>query len=343
MKGYTMKLKGLLKRIVKKDADITRMVVVTAIIFFVMAAVRPELFMRKANFISMGYQIPELGFYSIAMMIAMLSGGIDLSIVSIGNLSCIICAFSMQGAVARQMQGAQLAGNIAVSIIYALLIGVACGFINGYLISYVKIPAMLTTMATSPIFTGIGFVLTKGKSVSDIPEAFQYYGNHSLLGIPYSLWLFIAAMLLTGFLLNRTRFGFELKFIGSNPLASKYAGMKNEKTIIKTYIYSGIMCSLCGLEILARTNTAKSDYAATYVFQCILCSVLGATNPNGGFAKISCLALALASLQFLSSGFNLLRLGGYFKDFAWGLLLLLVLSIDFLVKIIRKYERSKTL
>jgi len=323
-----------------KNQDTVRMLIVTSAIFILMSALRPNLFLREANFISMGYQIPELGFYSLAMMMAMLAGGIDLSIVSIGNLSCIISAFIMQQAVAGQYTGAPLAFSIATGILAALAIGLACGLVNGLLISYMKIPPMLTTMATSSIYTGIGIILTEGKSVSGVPDAFLYLGNHAFLQIPYALWLLIAAMAGTAFLLNKTTFGFQLKMIGSNPLASFYTGMQNKKVITKASIYSGLMSALCGLEILARTNTAKSDYAATYVFQSILCAVLGATNPNGGFAKVSCLALALASLQLLSSGFNLLRLGGYFKDFTWGALLLFVLSIDFLAKAIKRKKQK---
>jgi simple sugar transport system permease protein len=98
---------------------------------------------------------------------------------------------------------------------------------------------------------------------------------------------------------------------------------------------SGLLSALCGLEILLKTNTAKADYASTYVLQAILCAVLGATNPNGGFAKVSCLVLSLLSLQFLSSGFNMLRLGGYYKDFSWGLLLMIVLSLEYFSTIVK--------
>lgn len=325
-----------------RNQDFIRLGIVTTAIFALMAALRPALFLREANFISMGYQVPELGFYSLAMMMAMLAGGIDLSIVAIGNLACILSAFVMQEVVLGQYQGGQLLVRVVQGIVIALAIGGVCGFLNGFLISYIRIPPMLTTMATSSIYTGIGIILTEGKSVSGVPEEFLYFGNHAFLQIPYSLWLLIIVMIGTGFLLNKTTFGFQLKMIGSNPLASFYTGMPNRKIITKASIYSGFMSALCGLEILARTNTAKSDYATTYVFQSILCAVLGATNPNGGFAKVSCLALALASLQFLSSGFNLLRLGGYFKDFTWGALLLFVLSIDYLVKIIRR-RRQKSL
>ena len=129
--------------------------------------------------------------------------------------------------------------------------------------------------------------------------------------------------------------------VGSNARASHYSGMNNKRILMKTYIYSGVMCAICGLIILSRTNTAKADYAITYTFQAILCAVLGATAPNGGFAKISCMTLSLMSLQFLSSGFNLLRLGGYFKEFAWGLLLVVVLSVNFFVDAYRRKKSVK--
>jgi simple sugar transport system permease protein len=120
--------------------------------------------------------------------------------------------------------------------------------------------------------------------------------------------------------------------IGSNATASHYTGINNKLVIIKTYLYSGLMSAACGLVILSRTDSARADYAFTYTLQAILCAVLGATSPTGGFAKVSCLTLSLISLQFLSSGFNMLRLGSWFREFTWGLLLLLVLSANYLVE-----------
>ncbi len=312
-----------------KDKDFLRMLLVAVFIFASMVLLRPQLFLKPANFTSMGYQIPELGLYSLAMMMVMITGGRDLSIVSIGNLACIVAAFIMHRAVELGIEGPGATIYIVAGIAAALLVGILCGLINGAVVANFSVPPMLATMATSSIFMGIGIILTQGKTVSKTPAAFTYFGNHTLLGLPYMLWVLIIAIVITAILLNRTKFGFEVKFVGSNSKASHYTGINVKKVLIKTYLYSGIMCALCGIEILARTDTAKSDYATTYTFQAILCAVLGATNPNGGFAKISCMVLSLASLQFLSSGFNMLRLGGYFKEFTWGLLLILVLSIDY--------------
>lgn len=329
------------RNLLKQDADFTRMLIVTIVVFAAMAALRPALFLKSANFTSMGYQIPELGFYTLAMMMVMVTGGRDLSIVGIGNLCCIVCAFVLRIPMEQGLTGSATIPYILAGIAAALAVGAVCGLINGFIVANFSVPPMLVTMATSSIFTGVSIILTKGLTVSKTPAEFTYYGNHTFLGLPYMLWLLIIAIAVTAFLLNKTKFGFEIKFVGSNAKASHYAGINVKKVLLKTYLYSGILCAICGIEILARTDTAKADYAATYVFQAILAAVLGATRPSGGSVKISCVILSLASLQFLSSGFNMLRLGGYFKEFAWGLLLIIVLSANFLTEEFRRRKALK--
>lgn len=324
------------------DSDILRMVIVTIVIFAAMALMNPK-FLRVSSFVSMGYQLPELGFYSLAMMMVMLTGGRDLSVVGIGNFAGIIAAMIMHDGYERGLAGGALFVNILLGVLAAIALGVVCGAINGFVISRFRVPAMLLTMATNYIYTGISIVLTNAEAVAKVPDPFVYLGNNQFWGIPIPMWFLVAALVVTGFILNWTRFGFEVRMVGSNARASHYSGMNNKRILMKTYIYSGVMCAICGLIILSRTNTAKADYAITYTFQAILCAVLGATAPNGGFAKISCMTLSLMSLQFLSSGFNLLRLGGYFKEFAWGLLLVVVLSVNFFVDAYRRKKSVKAM
>jgi simple sugar transport system permease protein len=323
------------------NSDLIRLLCVTIFIFVWMTLMRPALFLRPANFLSMGYQLPELGLYSLAMMMVMVTGGRDLSIVGIGNLAAIMAAYILHPALVNGLGGTPLVMVILAAVLAALLIGAACGIVNGIIVAYMGIPAMLATMATSSIFTGIGIVITRGEAFSKVPPEFLYFGGNTFLKIPIPLWLLIIALAASAYLLNMTKFGFEVKMVGSNRMASHYSGINTEMVLIKAYVFSGIMCALCGLEIVARTDAAKADYAYTYTFQAILAAVLGATNPNGGFAKISCIILSLLSLQFLSSGFNMLRLGSWFKEFTWGLLLILVLSMDVFIVYYRKQKSIK--
>ena len=318
------------------DKDLSRMLAVTLVIFIAMAALRPKLFLTSANFTSMGYQIPELGLYALAFMMVLITGQFNLSIVAIGNLCCITGIMIMKRAVSRGLTGAAAWGSLLLGCLAAIAVGLFCGWLNGFVVTYFQVPAMLVTMATASVFTGLSIVLTEGKAMSGVPAELTYFGNHTLLGIPYALWFLIVVFAVTTVLVNHTKYGFELKFVGSNLKASRYTGINVNRVLIRTYVYSGLISALCSIEILAHTNTAKADYAETYLGQAILCSVLGATSPNGGYARMSCMALAMISLQFLSSGFNMLRLGGYFKEFTWGLLLIAVLSFDFISQEIKR-------
>lgn len=321
--------------LLQADADVVKMTVITALIFVIMVSMNGK-FLKASNLTSMCFQLPELGLYSLAMMMAMLSGGIDLSVVSIGNLAAISAALIMKQAVEKEMAGAGVVGCVMLAILVALAAGALFGVINGFVIANLNVPPMLATMASQTFIKGISIIATQGKSVSGTPKQFIYFGSATLIGIPYTMWLLIAVFAVTAVLLYRTRFGFEVKMVGANPKTSHFTGMNIKKVYIKAYLYSGVVSAICGLAILMRTDTAKADYAITYVMQAILCSVLGATNPDGGTAKISCMVLSLLSLQFLSSGFNMMHLSSYFKEFTWGLLLIAVLGINFFTAYIRQ-------
>ena len=329
-KSYSIKTK--FQSLFTKDQDIRRLIVILLFIFVTMSLMRPTLFLTSKNFISMGYQIAELGFFSLAMMMVMITGGRDLSIIGISNLSGIMAAFILHNAYVNELTGSELWMKIIMAIIVSLVVGLTCGFINGTIVSKLGVSPMIVTLGTLNLYTGIGIILTKGEAISLFPSEFLFFGNNTFLYVPIPLWLLIGAFIVTAIILNKTRYGFELKFIGSNFRASLFTGMRNKTVLIRTYVYSGILSAMIGLEVLTRTDSAKADFGTNYTFQAILCAVLGATNPGGGYAKVSCMALSLISLQFLSSGFSMLRLGGYFKEFAWGILLLVALTFNYLVE-----------
>ncbi len=331
------------KKYLTNDKDLFRMIIVTIVIFSAMALLQPKLFLKVDNFISMGYQLPLLGLYSLAFMMVLITGEFNLSIVATGNLSCIVGLMIMHIPVEQGITGFGAWLYIILGSLAAIAIGIACGWLNGFVTTFFQVPGLLVTMSTSAILTGLAIVLTGGKAMSGVPDELTYFGNHTFLQIPYPLWLLIIVFAITAVLLNRTKYGFELRFVGSNSKASRYTGINSNLVIMKTYIYSGLISALCGIEILAHTNSAKADYADTFVGQAILCAVLGATSPHGGYVRMSCMALAMLSLQFLSSGFNMLHLGGYFKEFAWGLLLIIVLSMDFLSDEIKRRKSLRNI
>ena len=129
-------------------------------------------------------------------------------------------------------------------------------------------------------------------------------------------------------ILNRTPFGEKIYMLGTNPLAARFAGLDNDRLIVRTYMLCGLLSSVAGVIMMSRANSAKADFGSSYLLLTILIAVLGGVNPYGGFGKVAGVFLAVLSLQFLSSGFNILRFSNFAKEFVWGALLLIVIVMS---------------
>jgi simple sugar transport system permease protein len=178
-------------------------------------------------------------------------------------------------------------------------------------------------------YTGISIVLTHGTAVVKFPEAFLRLGNGKIAGIPIPLLIFAGIGVFVSFLMRSTRFGLRVFMLGSNPTAAKFAGIKNNRVQTCVYMISGMLAAAAGLIIISRTNSAKADYGQSYILQTILVSVMGGVNPAGGRGKILTIIIAVVTLQFISSGFNMLRLSSYLKNLVWGLLLLIIIISNY--------------
>lgn len=323
------------------DADLFRLIVVTVAIFACMAAFKPSKYLTMANFSSMTIQIPEIGLYTLALTLVLITGQTDISVVNIGNLAGLTGAYILKDCVAKGVTGAAVWGYVALAFVAMIAVGIVCGALNGFTVTYFGVPTMLVTMATASIYRGIATGLTDGEALNGFPEELLYFGTHSVGGVSYAFFLLVIVFAAVAFLINKTKYGVELRFIGSNIKASEYAGIKVNKVLMKTYILAGVISAIAGFEIVTRTNNIRYDYGISYINQALIAAVLGATDPNGGYVRMSCLALGLLAVQFLSSGFNLMRLTGNTKLMAWGGLLVLVICFDALMREIKRRKALK--
>jgi len=315
------------------DPKLLRLAAITCLIFLALSVAKPDLFPTPGNIASMSVQFPEIGILSIAIMLTLLTGGIDLSVTAIGNLSGIVAAYTLQRLLTDAAGPVEALPWLLVGVLVALGVGLACGLLNGMLITVVGITPILSTLGTLTLYTGLATAITGGTAVFGRPQ-FQTIGSGAILGVPIPPLIFAALVLIFSIVLNRTSFGFKIYMLGTNPTASRFSGINNARVLIWTYALSGLLGAMAGLMFLARNNSAKADYGSSYILQAILVAILGGINPAGGFGKISGLVLAILSLQFLSTGLNMLLVqysgSNFFKEFAWGALLLLVMVIDYI-------------
>lgn len=322
-------------------------------VFALMSILQPRRFLSSTNLQQVAFQIPELGILALGMMIAMLSGGIDLSIVTTANLAGIISAIvlltmSYGGAVDLNSllkgimsdegtrnalsetipTGLPMAGIIAVAIGVALTVGLLCGLLNGFLVAKVKVPPILATLGTMKLYEGIALVITKGSPLTSFPKSFLFIGNGEIFKIPFPMIVFIFAVVCVSVFLKRSRLGLSIYAVGENPTAARYSGLDNAKIIIKTYAITGLLAGLAAVIMMARVDSAKVGYGSSYQLQSILVVVLGGVSTIGGTGNITGVVFSILILRLISSGFNIMGFSNYLRNVIWGTLLVVVTIVN---------------
>ena len=317
------------RTIINRDDNIGRLILMIVLIVAVMTWFSPNKFLNLYNFESLSFLFPELGILAIAMLVAMLTGGIDLSVIGIANLSAIMAGLFFHAVIGVDAIRAGEGGFMTpVGIALALATGMIAGAVNGLLVTRLRITPILATLGTGQIFTGIALVITGGPAIVGFPAVWNLIGNGKLLGLAAPLIVFVVAAAAIAFLIDRTSFGVSLQLIGTNPKAALFAGINRTRLIFWSFVLSGGLAALAGVLLSARTNAAKSDYGTSYLLQSILIAVLGGTNPSGGRGTVMGISLAVIALMLLSSGLQILRFSNHLIDFVWGAFLVLVVAAN---------------
>ena len=307
-----------MKKLKNVDKNTSLLFVLVILIFAVMAVLQPSAFLGLANIQGMCIQFPEFGIMALGMMLAMIAGGIDLSLVGIANFASIVGATIMV-----KMGGTN--GSIVLGIIAAIIIGLLCGTFNGFMIGYLQIPPMLVTLCGLQLYTGLGLAITKGPARTGLPESFSAIANGVIGIVPIATIIFLICALVVAVMLRSTVYGQQVCFMGTNNTASRYSGINNLKITIMTYGTSGILGGIAGVIMASHYNSAKSDYGSSYTLLTLLIVVLGGTNPDGGKGSVLGVSLAVLVLQLVSSAFNIMRINSFLKTFVWGLILLVII------------------
>jgi len=236
-----------------------------ALVLIVFTITKPEMLWKGSVWMSMAKQFPESGVFVIGVMFCFIAGYIDISFVTLADLSAIIACMYM----ARAGQGnptALSSGMIVITgVLIALLIGALGGLINGNLVSRIGIPAIMATLANQMVFRGLSIVLTRGNAVMGIPSIYGEVMHTKIFGfIPMALLVFILVLLISAFLLKYTIFGKKLYMLGSNAKAAKFSAINITRMTNITFVISGICAAIGGMLMVATMNSAKADYGSSY-------------------------------------------------------------------------------
>ena len=292
-------------------------------VVFVAFSLATPLFLTGANLRSMAFQLPELGLLTLAMLVPILSGGLNLAIIYQANISGLALAW-----VLIQFGGPEAGiGAFVLGGGLAILAGAASGALMGAVVAYVGAHPILVSLVMMIFLRGLGEFLTRGGDISGFPEYMNVLGHGSVAGIPVPMIVFLAAAVIWHVMLKRSRHGFSVYMIGSNIQAAEYSGLHTRRTLVMIYAISGMICAIAGIVMAARFNSVRVGHGEALLLVTVLACFLGGIDPFGGFGRVLPVVLALMILQSLSSGLNLIGANQHLSTAVWGLFLIGVMAL----------------
>lgn len=294
-------------------------------------------FLTTENFHSMAFQLPVLGLLTLAMLIPIVSGGLNLAIIYTANLSGLTLAWVLNthGGVDAGF------GWFVIGSLAALGVGALAGCIIGLVIAYVGAHPILVSLAMMIFLRGLGEFTTNGGDISGFPAYMAPIGQGVFLGIPVPLYIFAVAAVAWHFLLGRTRHGLAARMVGSNIRATEYSGVHTKRTLTLIYTLSGAMCAIAGILMLSRFNSVRVGHGDALLLVTVLACFLGGVDPFGGFGRVLPVVIALIVLQVLTSGLNLLGANQHLSTAVWGLFLIGVMVLRWGASWLSEYRRKK--
>ncbi len=257
-------------------------------------------FLTVDNLLNQGRLMTEIGLIALPMTFIIITGGIDLSVGAIVGLSAVMLGYSWK----------TFGFPLPLAILFALFVGGLAGFINGLVITRIKVPPLIMTIATLALYRGLAEGVSQAHSVRGYPEWFYGLGQGDVYGVPTQLLILIALIVVAGIALDRTTFGRTLYAIGSNETAARFSALNVDRTKLIIYTLSGLASGLAAVVLVSRVTTTRMDMGMGYELDVIAAVVLGGTSIFGGSGTIWGTVIGLVMIQLLKNGLALTGVKG---------------------------------
>jgi ribose transport system permease protein len=178
------------------------------------------------------------------------------------------------------------------------------------------------------IVRGLAYVYTSAYPVSGIPDSFNIIGEGDIMFLPIPLWITIFVLTFGMLLLKKTISGNHIYAIGNNKESARLAGINIDRTIIKVYVLSGIMCAIAAIILTARLNSGQPTSGKEAEMDAISASVLGGISLSGGVGSITGAFLGALIIGFINNGMNMLNVSAYYQLIVKGIVILLAIAIS---------------
>jgi simple sugar transport system permease protein len=313
--------------LLRRDPTITMLGVFIVIVVTIFGVLAPSRFFSGETLRAMAFQMPELGILALAMMVPLMSGGLNLAIIATANLSGLVMAAVLTKMISASSPPQVVAGVIVLALAAGMVTALVVGVITGVIVAFLRVHPILVTLGTMTAVKGIAVLTTSGGVIGWFPPALLFLGNGTLAGVPVSMLVFLICAVAVAVIMTHTPFGVSVRMLGSNERATRYSGVATNWILVGVYVLSSLLCWVAAVIMMARFNSARAGYAESYLLITILAAVLGGVDPFGGFGRVLGLLLSLVLLQAISTGFNLLGFSPHLTEALWGATMIFAIVI----------------
>ncbi|MFB8269363.1 substrate-binding domain-containing protein [Streptomyces sp. NPDC055955] len=274
-------------------------------------------FLTTQNLLNVGVQAAVTAILAFGVTFVIVSAGIDLSVGSVAALSATVLAWAATSA----------GVPVWIAVILAVVTGVACGFVNGALISYGKLPPFIATLAMLSVGRGLSLVISQGSPIP-FPQSVSRIGDTLGGWLPVPVLVMVVMGLITALILGRTFIGRSMFAIGGNEEAARLSGLRVKRQKVVIYALSGLFAAVAGIVLASRLTSAQPQAAQGYELDAIAAVVIGGASLSGGVGKASGTFIGALILAVLRNGLNLLSVSAFWQQVVIGVVIALAVLLD---------------
>jgi ribose/xylose/arabinose/galactoside ABC-type transport system permease subunit len=279
----------------------------------------------RPNFFSFGnaqnilMQASELGLIAIPVAFLIMSGTIDLSVGAIASAAAITGGLTMSST-----------GSTTLGFAAALATGAIAGALNGFLVSYLGLNSFVVTLGALSVWGGFALLLSTGRTIprSELPDPFRALGTLKLGPVPIQIVVLIVVIAIGWYVLNRTKFGREVRAIGGNERAARLMGINVKRSRFLLFVASGTFAALAGLFLSAKVQSANPTIGSGLELEALTVVLLGGVAFEGGVGRISGVVAGLLFFRVLRAGLVFLQASPFLQTILVGATLIVAVALD---------------
>lgn len=292
---------------------------IVAVVFLVISIGNPKAFLTSGNIFDIIKSNLVLAIAAMGMLPIILTGGIDVSVGALMGVASVLSAYFMIG----------VTDNIPLAFVAGAVVGIALGAINGFFISFLKMPPIVATLGTVSIFQGLMNYFTNGNWITNIPANFVNFGKTYIFGIvPIQVVFLIAMVALTWFLLKYTYIGRGVFALGGNVISAERIGFNVKQIQFLLYMYIGFVSGIAGVVRTSIFGQVDPKTFTGFELKVIAAVVVGGASSTGGYGSVLGTMLGVVLMGLLENGMILLKIPTFWQKVFIGSVILFAVSID---------------